>query len=107
MAGFKWTNDLIILLIETYRNLECLWNAKDAKYKCRNTKHDAWSKLSDVTGANEVEVKRKIKNWVGQFFSERKKYQSYKKSRAGAIFVSKWFPYNYKILSFLFSFCLK
>lgn len=94
MPGFKWTNDLLIILIETYRNLECLWNPKSQKYKCRNTKHDAWSKLCDVTGADEAEVKRKIKNLVGQFFRERKKYRSYKKSGAGAFFVSKWFAYN-------------
>jgi hypothetical protein len=56
----KWSNDLSIQLIESYKTFECLWNPTHTKYKCRNEKHDAWAKLSEATGADEAEVKRKI-----------------------------------------------
>jgi hypothetical protein len=94
---FKWSNDLSIQLIESYKTFECLWNPTHMKYKCRNEKHDAWAKLCETTGTDEAEVKRKMKNLIVQFYRERKKYHVLKKSGAGASFVSKWFAYNYMI----------
>jgi hypothetical protein len=93
--SFKWTNDISITLIELYREFECLWNPLDSKYKCRNEKHGAWVRLSDATGADISEVKRKIKNLVAQFYRERRKYRQLNKSGAGATFISKWFAYKY------------
>jgi hypothetical protein len=92
---FKWTNDILITLIELYRESECLWNSLDSKHKCRNEKCDAWVRLSDATGADISAVKRKIKNFVAQFYRDRRKYRHLKKSGAGAMFISKWFVYKY------------
>lgn len=33
-----WSNDTIIQLIEKRRILECLWNPKTEKFKCKNSK---------------------------------------------------------------------
>jgi hypothetical protein len=51
---FKWSNDLSIQLIESYKTFECLWNPTHMKYKCRNEKHDAWTKLCETTGARQL-----------------------------------------------------
>ncbi|XP_050509166.1 uncharacterized protein LOC126886336 [Diabrotica virgifera virgifera] len=96
---FMWTHELVLELIENYKLCECLWNTKHAQYKCRNAKHDAWTTLAEKTGSNIEEVKRKMKNVIAQFYRERKKYRTLKKSGTGAVFISKWFAYE--VLLFL------
>ncbi|KAK5648296.1 hypothetical protein RI129_003188 [Pyrocoelia pectoralis] len=92
---FNWTTENSINLIELYRNAECLWNPRDGIYKDRYRKHDIWVEISNAMGAGVDEVKRKIKNLVAQYYREKKKYRAYKKSGAGAYFISKWFAYKY------------
>ncbi|KAK4874306.1 hypothetical protein RN001_013666 [Aquatica leii] len=77
------------------KNAECLWNPRDGIYKDRYRKQDIWVEISNAMGAGVDEVKRKIKNLVAQYYREKKKYRAYKKSGAGAYFISKWFAYKY------------
>jgi len=58
-----WKNDRIILLIELYREKECLWNPRSESHKCRNTVHDAWNKIAMKTDASVDELKRKVKKF--------------------------------------------
>lgn len=90
----KWDSEKIMTLIEEYRKYECLWLPSDKKYKCRNSKEDAWEEIGKVIEADVAEIKRKMKNLIAQFYRERKKRAAMKKSGAGAHFVSKWFAYN-------------
>ncbi|KAK4884642.1 hypothetical protein RN001_000913 [Aquatica leii] len=92
---FNWTTENSINLIELYRNAKCLWNPRDGIYKDRYRKQDIWVEISNAMGAGVDEVKRKIKNLVAQYYREKKKYRAYKKSGAGAYFISKWFAYKY------------
>lgn len=92
-----WTQDKIILLLEMYKKAECLWNPKNENHKCGNKRHDALKEISLVVEFDESEVKRKIKNLTGQFYRERMKYRTYKKSGAGSHFISKWFAYKYML----------
>nr|CAH7769819.1 unnamed protein product [Callosobruchus chinensis] len=94
MPSTAWTNELVVELIDNYKLHECLWNAKHIKYKCRNTKLDAWVTLAEKTGKNVAEVKRKVKNIVAQFARERRRRRTMKKSGAAAYFKSKWFAYE-------------
>lgn len=92
-----WTRDKIILLLEMYKEAECLWNPKNPNHKLANSRHDALKHISTAIEVDVPEVKRKIKNLSGQFYRERMKYRNYKKSGAGAHFISKWFGYNYML----------
>nr|CAH7753868.1 unnamed protein product [Callosobruchus chinensis]CAH7765040.1 unnamed protein product [Callosobruchus chinensis]CAH7767932.1 unnamed protein product [Callosobruchus chinensis] len=88
MPSTAWTNELVVELIDNYKLHECLWSAKHIKYKCRNTKRDAWVTLAGKTGKNVAEVKRKVKNILAQFARERRR-RTMKKSGAAAYFKSK------------------
>lgn len=92
-----WTHDKIILLLELYKEAECLWNPRNPNHKCANKRHDALKEISLAVKFDVPEVKRKIKNLTGQFYRERMKYRKYKKSGAGSYFISKWFAYNYML----------
>lgn len=93
----RWTNDKTILLLEIYKDAECLWNPKNADHKCANKRYDALKNIAEAVECDVQEVKRKIKNLTGQFYRERMKYRKYKKSGATSVFVSKWFAYNYML----------
>lgn len=93
-----WTNDKIILLIELYKEKECIWNPKNSDHKCRNSVHDAWTDIGKKLDTSVLELKRKIKNLVSQFHREHKKYCEAKKSGAGAQRITKWFAYKYLFL---------
>lgn len=90
----KWNNDEIIQLVEEYKKYECLWVPANSNYNCRNSKEDAWREISQVLKGDVTDIKRKMKNLIAQFYRERKKISSMKKSGSGAVLISKWFAYN-------------
>ncbi|KAJ8928948.1 hypothetical protein NQ314_018418 [Rhamnusium bicolor] len=93
--AFKWSAENCLNLITNYRQYPCIWDPKNIKYKCRESKSDAWDAVVLAVGCQSVEeAKRKIRNLIAQFYRERKKLRDMKKSGAGAHFHSKWFAYD-------------
>ncbi|XP_017772580.1 PREDICTED: uncharacterized protein LOC108559743 [Nicrophorus vespilloides] len=93
-ACATWNNGKIIQLLKAYREKECLWNPNSPQHRCRNMVHDAWMELSLFTGGDITEIKRKLKNLVGQFYRENRKYIMMKKSGLTNRF-PKWFAYKH------------
>lgn len=56
-----WTNDRIILLIELYREKQCLRNLQVESHKWQNTVYDAWTKIEMKTDITVDKSKRKVK----------------------------------------------
>ncbi|KAG5876176.1 hypothetical protein JTB14_017885 [Gonioctena quinquepunctata] len=83
----RWDYASLTILIEEYRKRRCLWMQSDDKFKCRNSKDDAWLEISRLLGADVLETKRKMRNLMSQFYREQRR-------AGGEVFVSKWFAYN-------------
>lgn len=86
-------------LIESYRNLRCLWNPKHPDYKNRMKKRNSLEELAKSFNVPAAEVERKLNNLNSQHRRERRKYKEYKQSGACQHFQSQWFAYN--LMTFL------
>lgn len=91
----RWENDLIINMIELHQTQECLWNPSDKRFNCRRSKDIAWRNIAEILEIDVLEVKRKMKNVIGQYFREKKKYDSLKKSLGDEQLPPKWFAYSF------------
>lgn len=91
------TKEKICQLIDLYYERPILWDQTQSNYKNKYKKNDAWSEISEVMGVEKVEIEKKMKNLIGQFYRECKRM----KSGAGTdeVVESKWFAF--KSLMFL------
>lgn len=103
----EWTQNQVTRLIELYKNLEPLWNPRDADYKKRSVKDDSYQSLLEqlkdiVPDLNVDSIKKKIHTIRSQYLRERKCMRESLTNGEGTCTV----PYKpklwcYNLLSFL------
>lgn len=69
----EWSEDTILLLINLYKQNECLWNAKHSLYYNKLRKYDAWIQISTELNIAVEECKKKVTNLLSSFRRERAK----------------------------------
>lgn len=88
----EWSKESVCHLIDLYHEKQILWDQTQPEYKNKFKKNDAWCEISKILNKEKLEVEKKMKNLISQFYRECKKA----KSGAGAdeVINSKWFAFN-------------
>lgn len=96
----EWPRDLVLQLIELYRDNPVLWDPRNPNYKDRTKKSDAWKAISSKLNVDRIHVEKKIDTLTGQLRRELKKMKQ-PKSGSGSedVYKGNWFAFN--SLSFL------
>lgn len=89
-----WGNNLILRLIDVYREKTILWDVKDVFFKNKKKKEDAWEEIAREFDTSTSDVKKKINSLLASFRRERQKI--IKPSGAGTedIYDRKWFAFK-------------
>ncbi|XP_063617096.1 uncharacterized protein LOC134790196 [Cydia splendana] len=69
-----WTNEETALFIEMYQNEPCIWNPKHQHHKDKIKVSDAWLRIANAMGVQDVvELKKKKESLMTAFRSNHKK----------------------------------
>lgn len=69
----SFSDNQIMLLIELYRENECLWNVKSPEYKNNVKRKGAIANISEKMGFTEEIIKKKIASIRSTYLLEKKK----------------------------------
>ncbi|XP_064091706.1 uncharacterized protein LOC135205269 isoform X3 [Macrobrachium nipponense] len=91
----EWTREEVATLIDLYRSHTILWDPWDEEFKNRAKKTDAWKAISECMQKERIEVEKKMKNLISQFYREVKKMREKKVTQGyGIIYNSSWFAFE-------------
>lgn len=92
-----FSDNQIKLLIDLYRENECLWNVKSPEYKSYLKRKDAIANISEKMGFTEEIIKKKIASIRSTYLLEKKKCKDSHRTGTGTddIYHSSlpWFQY--------------
>ncbi len=84
--AFRWRDNHTLLLLEHYRQYECLWNISSTEFKNRNSREKANKSIKDdmeISQFTVADIKAKIKNMRTYYNSELKKITVSERSGLG------------------------
>jgi Alcohol dehydrogenase transcription factor Myb/SANT-like. len=91
----EWSEDLVLQLIEAYRERPVLWDVGHKLFKIKTKRNDVWEELATIFNTDRYEVKKKINSLLASFRRERRKVMC-TTSGIGAdeVSQSKWFAFK-------------
>jgi hypothetical protein len=69
----EWSEDLVLQLIEAYRDRPVLWDVRHECFKIKSKRNDVWEELATLFNTNRYEVKKKVNSLLASFRRERRK----------------------------------
>ena len=72
----EWSKESVCHLIDLYHEKQILWDQTQPEYKNKFKKNDAWCEISKILNTEKLEVEKKMKNLISQFYRECKKAKS-------------------------------
>lgn len=69
----EWNEESTLLLIETYRNYEILWDTKHPLYYNKIRKNDAWEEVAKQLGTTDEACKKKMTSVLATLRREKSK----------------------------------
>lgn len=79
-----FSDSQILLLIDLYRENECLWNVKCPEYKNNIKRKGAIANISEKMGFSEEIIKKKIASIRATYLIEKKKIKDSQRTGTGA-----------------------
>ncbi|XP_028177808.1 uncharacterized protein LOC114365429 [Ostrinia furnacalis] len=95
--GLQWSQDQILLFLETLQSEPVIWDPSNRGHKDRKSLNDAWARISDTFGVSVPLLKRKKESLNATYRAYRRKVESSMKSGDNDDFVYRptWFAYEY------------
>lgn len=90
----EWTDNMVLKLLDMYREREALWNCKLESYKNKNLRHNTLLEISESFGTSKEEIEKKIRYLLSHFSRELKKETKKSGSDTDEYYRSKWFAYQ-------------
>ncbi|XP_063625247.1 uncharacterized protein LOC134796984 [Cydia splendana] len=88
-----YTNELVLQLVQAYKNHDVLWDSSNPDFKNRTKKNDAWDDIANTVNIPRREVESKIHTLRSQFAREKKKISQSRKN-GNELKYSPWFAYE-------------
>ncbi|XP_063385469.1 uncharacterized protein LOC134671539 [Cydia fagiglandana] len=88
-----YTNELVLQLVQAYKNHDLLWDPSNPDFKNRTKKNDAWDDIANTVNIPRREVESKIHTLRSQFAREKKKISQSRKNGIELKY-SSWFAYE-------------
>ncbi|XP_063538691.1 uncharacterized protein LOC134747944 [Cydia strobilella] len=88
-----YTNELVLQLVQAYKNHELLWDPSNPDFKNRTKKNDAWDDIANAVNIPRRDVESKIHTLRSQFAREKKKIAQLRKN-GNDLKNAPWFAYE-------------
>ncbi|XP_061718383.1 transcription factor Adf-1-like [Cydia pomonella] len=88
-----YTNELVLQLVQSYKNHELLWDPSNPDFKNRTKKNDAWEDVANTVNIPRREVESKMHTLRSQFAREKKKIAQLRK-KGNDLKYAPWFAYE-------------
>ncbi|KAK9696790.1 Alcohol dehydrogenase transcription factor Myb/SANT-like [Popillia japonica] len=94
--SMEWNEESTLLLIETYRNYEILWDTKHPLYYNKIRKNDAWEEVAKQLGTTDEACKKKMTSVLAALRREKSKIKKSEGTGKGRddIYESSWFAFK-------------
>ena len=73
LREMEWSEDLVLQLIEAYRERPVLWDVGHKLFKIKTKRNDVWEELATIFNTDRYEEKKKINSLLASFRRERRK----------------------------------
>jgi len=90
----EWSEDLVLQLIEAYRERPVLWDVGYKLFKIKAKRNDVWEELGTIFNTERYVVKKKINSLLASFRRECRKVKCTSGTGADEVSQSKWFAFK-------------